>query len=76
MGAGFTDDYTPADIDSDAYRTYSVEVYAKNIGLIYKKLVYWTFTARSPLNENGLRKPYPIGFKDGGGVTFRMISHN
>lgn len=76
MGAGFADDYTPADIDSDGYRTYSVEVYAKNIGLIYKKQIYWTFTARSPLQENGQRKPYPYGYKQGAGVTLRMISHN
>ncbi|MBZ5859183.1 hypothetical protein [Flavihumibacter profundi] len=70
IGSGFADNYNPIDIDQDAYRTYSVEVYAKNIGLIYKNLVYWNYLARTP------GPPYPYGYKNGGGITLRMISHN
>jgi len=56
------------DLDSYRERNYSVEVYGKRIGLIYKNFLHWTFQARD--------NTYPNGFYDGYGITLRMISHN
>jgi hypothetical protein len=48
-------------------RTYGLEVYAKNIGLIYKEFLYW----------NWQRNPAPPKYQDGSyGVKLRLISHN
>lgn len=69
-------EYSPVDIDQDGYRTHSYEVYAKNVGLIYKYLVHWKYEART-LNANGTPvPPYPNGNKLGFGITMRMLSHN
>lgn len=66
----------PANPDLNAFRVYSVEVYAKNIGLIYKYLNYWDYEART-LNSSGRpAPPFPDGNKNGGGIRLRMISHN
>lgn len=66
----------PQSIDQDAFRVYSIEVYAKNIGLIYKYLNYWDFQART-VNSNGTPiPPFPYGSRNGGGIRLRMISHN
>ncbi len=65
----------PEDPDLDAYRTYSVEVYAKNIGLIYKELRYWTYSARTLDNLGAPAQPFPYGKTEGGGIKLRMISH-
>jgi hypothetical protein len=66
----------PENPDLDAYRTYSVEVYGKNIGLIYKELRYWTYSARTLDNTGSPAQPFPYGKTEGGGIRLRMISHN
>jgi hypothetical protein len=76
QNSGFADDQTPLNQDEPGYRIYSVEVYAKNIGLIYKKLVHFNFKARTVNGAGVPVPPFPDGNKDGGGVTLRMISHN
>lgn len=74
-GLGVVDE-KPFSVDQDAFRVYSVEVYAKNIGLIYKYFNYWDFQART-VNSNGNPvPPHPYGNKIGGGIRLRMISHN
>lgn len=75
-GENFTDNRTPANIDLDGYRIYSIEVYAKHIGLIYKDLVYWSFEKRTLDNAGNPTVPHPTGNKDGAGIRLRMISHN
>jgi hypothetical protein len=47
---------------------YSVEVYGKNIGPIYKKFLYSTY--QSPSVD------FPAGATIGYGLTFNMVSHN
>ena len=66
----------PEDPDLDAYRTYSVEVYAKELGLIYKELRYWTYSARTLDNLGNPAQPFPYGRTEGGGIRLRLISHN
>lgn len=76
QNAGFADDYHPLDQDVPGYRIYSVEVYAKNIGLIYRYTTHLNYRART-LNDNGNPvPPYPNGSRDGNAITLRMISHN
>ena len=38
----------PFDPDSYQQRNYSVEVYAKGIGLVYKEFLHWTWQATPP----------------------------
>ncbi|ULQ54823.1 hypothetical protein [Flavihumibacter fluvii] len=76
QGSGFADDYNPLDPDQPGYRIYSIEVYAKNIGLIYKHLLHFNYKARTLNGSNNPVPPYPDGNKDGGAITLRMISHN
>jgi hypothetical protein len=59
---------TPGDLDSYGERNYSVEVYGKGIGLIYKNFLHWTFQQRD--------NTYPNGYYDGYGITLSLISHN
>jgi hypothetical protein len=48
-------------------RTLGLEVYAKNVGLVYKEFLYW----------NWQKNPGPPKFIDGSyGVKLRLISHN
>ena len=48
-------------------RTYGLEVYAKNVGLIYKEFLYW----------NWQRNPPPAKFEDDSyGVKLTLLSHN
>jgi hypothetical protein len=49
-------------------RTFSEEVYGKNIGLIYKNLVNWQY---QPPNVS-----IPVGSTTGFGITLRMVDHN
>ncbi len=69
-------DEKPEDPDLDAYRTYSVEVYAKDLGLIYKELRYWTYSARTLDNFGNPAQPFPYGKTEGSGIRLRLISHN
>lgn len=59
---------TPGDLDSYGERNYSVEVYGKGIGLVYKNFLHWTFQQRD--------NTYPHGYYDGYGITLTLISHN
>ncbi|HEX8357777.1 MAG TPA: hypothetical protein VF610_10205 [Segetibacter sp.] len=48
-------------------RNYSVEVYAKGTGLIYKEFLHWTWQSTPP----------PSKYEDGSyGIKLRLISHN
>lgn len=58
----------PDNVDSYSERNFSVEVYGKNIGLIYKDFLHWVFQPRNSI--------YPNGYYDGYGITLRMIDHN
>jgi hypothetical protein len=49
-----------------AYKTRSVEKYARNIGLVYKELALWEYQPSSGPN------PYYVGF----GIKMWMIDHN
>lgn len=53
--------------DGLAYRNYWTEVYAKNIGLIYKEVVMWEYQPPNSGNP---------GFKSGFGITMSIIDHN
>lgn len=76
QNSGFADDYHPVDPDQPGYRIYSVEVFAKNIGLIYKYTTHFNYKART-LNENNIPvPPYPNGSREGNSIRLRMISHN
>ena len=48
--------------------TFAEEVYAKNIGLIYKDFSHWVFQPRN--------STYPAGYIEGYSIRLRMISHN
>lgn len=54
--------------DSYSERNYSVEVYGKEIGLVYKDFLHWVFQPRN--------STYPNGYKEGYGIRLRMIAHN
>lgn len=75
-GEAYMDNYNPASVDLDGYRIYSIEVYAKNIGLIYKDLVYWTFEKRTTDGLGNGIAPRPVGSRTGGGIRLRMLRHN
>ena len=48
-------------------RNYGIEVYAKNVGLVYKDFLHWTWNVSSSVR----------GYEDGSyGVKLRLISHN
>jgi len=64
------DQYLPDSTNAlvSSSRTYSVEVYAKGIGLIYKDFLYWFY--QPPNGSNS------AGYKTGYGIRMNMISHN
>jgi len=49
-------------------RNYSVEVYAKGIGLIYKNFLHWAYQPPNGTNA--------AGYKTGYGIVLNMIGHN
>lgn len=53
------------DVDSTgfAYKNYSQEVYAYNVGLIYRERIYWVYQPT-------------VGFRKGYGVIMRAVEHN
>jgi len=65
------DEYQPdsTDIFSTSFRTYSVEVYAKGIGLVYKDFIHWFY---EPPGSNG----NAAGYKTGYGIRLNMLDHN
>jgi hypothetical protein len=59
--------------DVDASRTYGKEVYANNIGMVYREFIRWTYDSKAwynndPNNPNKCRKGY--------GVVMRAVDHN
>jgi hypothetical protein len=53
--------------DGLAYKNYWTEVYAKNIGLVYKEVVMWEYQPPNSGNP---------GFRSGFGLTMSIIDHN
>lgn len=53
--------------DGLAYRNYWTEVYAKNIGMIYKEVVMWEYQPPNAGNP---------GFRSGFGLKMSIIEHN
>jgi hypothetical protein len=60
-------DGTPNDPSGYSERNYSVEVFAKSLGLIYKEFLHWSY--QPP------QSPLP-GYRTGYGVKLTMIDHN
>jgi hypothetical protein len=58
----------PSDLSHYSQRDYSIEVYGKGIGLIYKDFLHWSY--QPPNSGNS------AGFKIGYGIRLNMISHN
>ncbi|MEP7142573.1 MAG: hypothetical protein ABI707_06875 [Ferruginibacter sp.] len=59
----------PADVNSYSEKNFSAEVYAKGIGLVYRKFLHTEFQPATP----GL----PSSYSDGSyGITLTMIDHN
>ena len=54
--------------DSYSERNYSIEVYGKGIGLVYKDFLHWVFQPRN--------NTFPNGYKEGYGIKMRMVGHN
>lgn len=54
--------------DSYSERNYSMEVYGKGIGLVYKDFLHWVFQPRN--------STFPNGYKEGYGIRLRMVGHN
>lgn len=52
-----------------AYRTYWSEIYAKNVGLVYRHTVMWEYQPPVPRTSQA---GYKIGFE----VTFTLLEHN
>ncbi|GAO41235.1 hypothetical protein [Flavihumibacter petaseus] len=75
-GVNYANDRDPQDMDSDGYRIYSLEVYAKHIGLVYKELIHWDFQKRTLDNNGQPALPNPYGNRVGEGIRLRMLSHN
>jgi len=57
----------PTDVNSYSEKNFSVEVYGKNIGLIYKDFLHWEYQPPNAGNP---------GYKIGYGIKLNMISHN
>lgn len=67
------DQLNDPDVDTTvyAYRNYSQEVYAYNVGMIYRERVYWVFQPKSPDGQSG-----GSGYRKGYGVRMRAIGNN
>lgn len=57
----------------DASRTYSKEVFAKGIGMIYREFYHWTYDA-SAINNNDPNNPNKC--RSGAGVVMKAVDHN
>lgn len=60
------------DVDStmEAYKNYAQEVYANNVGMIYRERIYWTFQPSSDGQTGG------SGYRKGFSVIMRAVDHN
>jgi hypothetical protein len=62
-----TDPAGPFNPNTYQQRDYGIEVYAKNVGLVYKDFLHWTWNVSSSTR----------GYEDGSyGIKLRLISHN
>lgn len=59
------------DTTSYAYRNYMQEIYAKNVGMIYRERIYWEFQPKSPDGQSG-----GSGYRKGYGVVMKATEHN
>ena len=57
----------PTDVNSYSERNFSIEVYGRNIGLIYKDFLHWEYQPPNAGNP---------GYRIGYGIKLNMISHN
>jgi hypothetical protein len=70
--------YNIPEVDSSyASRSYSIEKYSKNIGLVYKELILWEQQPNPTLIDPGPPPVYSYDpFKTGFGIKMWMIDHN
>lgn len=59
------------DPDAYAYKNYSQEKYAYNVGLIYKERIYWVYQPTSPDGQSG-----GSGYRKGYGVIMKAVDNN
>lgn len=61
------------DVDSTVYafRNYSQEIYAYNVGMIYRERIYWTFQPKAPNGQGG-----GSGYRKGFSVVMKAVAHN
>jgi len=59
---------TPNNVDAYSEKNYAMEVYARGIGLVYKRFSHWLF---QPRNSN-----FVNGSIEGYGITLRIVDHN
>lgn len=60
------------EVDSTIYasKNYAKDIYAYDVGLIYREIVYWTFQPKNPDGSGG------SGYKKGFGLTMRAVENN
>ena len=60
------------DVDSTAYayKNYSQEIYAYNVGMVYRERIYWEFQPKAPGGSGG------SGFRKGYEVRMRAVENN
>jgi len=59
------------DTTAYAYKNYAQEVYAYNVGMVYRERIYWVFQPKSPDGESG-----GSGYRKGYSVTMKAVDHN
>lgn len=61
-------------VDSTVYasRNYSQEIYAYNVGMVYRERIYWVFQPKAPNGGSGGGSGYPKGYR----VVLRAVENN
>jgi len=67
------DQLNDPDVDSTAYayKNYEQEIYAYNVGMIYRERIYWVFQPKSPDGQSG-----GSGYRKGYGVLMKAVDNN